>query len=72
MLVAIGAVALALDGLDGWVARRNNTVSVLGARFDMEVDAFLILVLSVLVVPHARAVGAAIGLMRYAFVAAMS
>jgi phosphatidylglycerophosphate synthase len=71
VLVAIGAVAIALDGLDGYLARRNNTVSVLGARFDMEVDAFLILVLSVLV---CRTVGPwvlAIGLMRYAFVAAM-
>ena len=71
VLVAIGSVALALDGLDGYLARRNNTVSVLGARFDMEVDAFLILVLSVLV---CRTVGPwvlAIGLMRYAFVAAM-
>ena len=71
VLVAIGSVAIALDGLDGYLARRNNTVSVLGARFDMEVDAFLILVLSVLV---CRTVGPwvlAIGLMRYAFVAAM-
>ena len=70
VLVAIGTVAIALDGLDGYLARRNNTVSVLGARFDMEVDAFLILVLSVLV---CRTVGPwvlAIGLMRYAFVAA--
>jgi CDP-alcohol phosphatidyltransferase len=26
VLVAIGAVAIALDGLDGYLARRNNTV----------------------------------------------
>ena len=39
-------MALALDAVDGWVARRTGTVSALGARFDMEVDAFLILVLS--------------------------
>jgi phosphatidylglycerophosphate synthase len=70
-LVLLSSVALALDGVDGWVARRTGTVSALGARFDMEVDAFLILVLSVLV---CRTVGPwvlAIGLMRYAFVAAM-
>jgi phosphatidylglycerophosphate synthase len=48
-LVAISAVALALDAVDGWVARRTKSVSPLGARFDMEVDAFLILVLSVYV-----------------------
>jgi phosphatidylglycerophosphate synthase len=69
-LVALTVVALALDALDGWVARRTRTVSALGARFDMEVDALLILVLSVYV---ARSIGwwvLAIGLARYAFVAA--
>ena len=69
-VVPLAAVALALDAVDGWVARRTGTSSALGARFDMEVDAFLILVLSVLV---ARPVGAwvlAIGLMRYAFLGA--
>jgi phosphatidylglycerophosphate synthase len=65
-VVGLAAVALVLDGLDGWVARRTGTVSALGARFDMEVDAFLILVLSVYV---ARSVGPwvlAIGAARYA------
>jgi phosphatidylglycerophosphate synthase len=70
VLVTIGTVALALDGLDGYLARRNNTVSALGARFDMEVDAFLILVLSVLVCQSLGYWVLAIGLMRYAFVAA--
>jgi phosphatidylglycerophosphate synthase len=70
VLVTLSTVALILDWVDGRVARRTRTVSELGARFDMEVDAFLILVLSVYV---ARSMGAwvlAIGLMRYAFVAA--
>src|SRR5918999_5220600 len=70
MLVTLSAVALALDAVDGWVARRSKTASKLGARFDGEVDAFLILVLSVYV---ARATGAwvlAIGAARYAFLAA--
>jgi len=40
-------VALALDWVDGQVARRTGTCSAFGARFDMETDAFLILVLSV-------------------------
>jgi phosphatidylglycerophosphate synthase len=47
VLVALCAVALLLDAVDGQVARRTRTVSPLGARFDMETDAFLILVLSI-------------------------
>ncbi|MFD0688847.1 CDP-alcohol phosphatidyltransferase family protein [Actinomadura fibrosa] len=69
-LVAIAAVALVLDGVDGRVARRTGTCSPLGARFDMEVDAFLILVLSVQVAASAGAWVLAIGAMRYAFAAA--
>jgi phosphatidylglycerophosphate synthase len=64
-LVGLAAVALVLDGVDGWVARRTGTVSALGWRFDMEVDAFLILVLSIAV---AQSVGfwvLAIGAARY-------
>jgi Phosphatidylglycerophosphate synthase len=69
-LVAIASVALALDAVDGWVARRTGTASPLGARFDMEVDAFLILVLSVSVAPRLGAWVLAIGAMRYAYVVA--
>jgi phosphatidylglycerophosphate synthase len=46
-LVAVATVALVLDAVDGFVARRTDAVSPLGGRFDMEVDAFLIAVLSV-------------------------
>lgn len=70
LLVALTAPALALDAVDGWVARRTSSESAVGARFDMEADAFLILVLSAY---DARIVGGwilAIGLMRYAFLAA--
>jgi phosphatidylglycerophosphate synthase len=69
VLVALAAVALALDLIDGWLARRTGTESELGARFDGEVDAFLILALSVYV---ARTLGAwvlAIGAARYVFLA---
>lgn len=68
----LSAVALSLDGLDGWLARRQNLSTVFGARFDMEVDAFLILVLSVAAVLLGKAGQWAvlIGAMRYAFVAA--
>jgi phosphatidylglycerophosphate synthase len=36
-------VVLVLDGVDGWLARRFRTSSDFGARFDTEVDAFLVL-----------------------------
>ena len=69
-LVTLAALALALDRVDGWVARRTSTSSEFGARFDLEVDALLILVLSTYV---ARSLGAwvlLIGLARYGFVVA--
>ncbi|MDQ0994050.1 CDP-alcohol phosphatidyltransferase family protein [Streptomyces sp. V3I7] len=70
LLVGLTAVALILDGVDGKVARRTNTSTALGARFDMEVDAFLILVLSVYVAMQQGPWVLLIGAMRYAFVAA--
>jgi phosphatidylglycerophosphate synthase len=70
MMVAFTAVALSLDFVDGQVARRTGTSSALGARFDMEVDAFLILVLSAHVAFSLGPWVLAIGAMRYAFVAA--
>jgi phosphatidylglycerophosphate synthase len=69
-IVVLASVALVLDAVDGYVARRTGTVSALGARFDMEVDAFLILVLSVFVASSVGAWVLAIGAMRYAFAAA--
>ena len=71
-VLGLTAVMGTLDGLDGWLARRTQMTSVFGARFDMETDALLILVLSVLVWQHEKA-GAWVllcGLMRYGFVAA--
>jgi len=70
LLVGLTGIALALDWVDGQVARRTGTSSPLGARFDMEVDAFLLLVLSVYLVRPVGVWVLAIGLMRYAFVAA--
>ena len=55
LLVSLASVALALDLVDGQVARRTGTTSALGAQMDGEVDSFLILVLSVYV---ARSSGA--------------
>ncbi len=65
-------LVVALDGIDGWLARRTNMASHFGARFDMEVDALLILVLSILAWRYGKA-GAWVmvsGAMRYAFVGA--
>jgi phosphatidylglycerophosphate synthase len=70
LFLALAAAALALDYVDGEVARRTGTVSDLGARLDGEVDAFLILALSVYVAPIAGAWVLAIGLARYAFLVA--
>ncbi|EST35143.1 membrane protein [Streptomyces roseochromogenus subsp. oscitans DS 12.976] len=70
VLVGLTATALLLDGVDGKVARRTGTSTALGARFDMEVDAFLILVLSVYVATQLGPWVLLIGGMRYAFVAA--
>src|SRR4051794_6986616 len=70
ILVAISTVALVLDGVDGRGARRTGTASAFGARFDMEVDAFMIMVLSVYVARESGWWVLAMGLVRYAFVAA--
>jgi phosphatidylglycerophosphate synthase len=67
-------LATALDGVDGWLARRHGIASDFGARFDMEIDALLILALAILVSQFEKA-GAwviASGLLRYLFVGAGS
>lgn len=69
-VASVGAAALALDGVDGWLARRSGLVSDFGARFDMEVDAALALILSLHVLTGTE-VGAEVlllGLTRYVFV----
>jgi phosphatidylglycerophosphate synthase len=71
-LVAAGILALALDGIDGWLARRSHLQSAFGARFDLESDALFVLALSALVYRSGQ-VGVwvlASGVMRYIFVLA--
>jgi phosphatidylglycerophosphate synthase len=71
-IVALALLALVLDGVDGRVARRRGETSAFGARFDMETDALLILVLAALAWSQGKA-GAWIllaGALRYLFVAA--
>ena len=72
ILVIFAAVALALDGLDGWLARYFHTQSTFGAAFDLEVDALFILTLA-LIAWELNKVGSwvlLIGVMRYLFLAA--
>jgi len=68
-IVGLVLLALALDGLDGWLARRLDESGAFGARFDMEIDAALILVLCAGLWLSGRAPMwvLAIGLMRPAF-----
>ena len=72
LVAVVGALTLSLDGVDGWLARRKRLVSRFGARFDMEVDSALALILAL----HALAGGTAgpvvlvLGLTRYGFVLA--
>jgi phosphatidylglycerophosphate synthase len=72
LLVGVAVAAAALDGVDGALARGRGEASEFGARFDMETDALLILVLAALVWQYGKA-GVWIllaGLLRYLFVAA--
>src|SRR3954447_7640372 len=67
LLVTLAVVALVLDAADGWTARRTGTATALGARYDGEADAFLILALSVYVAPALGPWVLAIGAARYVF-----
>jgi len=69
-LVTLSSVALALDAVDGQVARRTGTATTLGARIDGEVDAFLIMLLSIAVSRDYGGWVLAIGAARYALLLA--
>jgi phosphatidylglycerophosphate synthase len=69
-LVTLSTVALVLDAVDGPVARRTGTATPLGARFDCEVDAFLILLLSIYVSQDYGGWVLVIGAARYALLLA--
>lgn len=65
-------VTLSLDGLDGYLARKTALSSVMGARFDMETDSLLALVIAIFLWCSGE-VGIwilGLGIMRYAFVLA--
>jgi phosphatidylglycerophosphate synthase len=74
---ALGATVLAvfaLDGLDGWVAKRRGENSEFGAHFDMETDAYFVLLVGIELftrgVHGAWILGA--GLLRYVYVLALA
>ena len=69
-LVVVATLTALLDAVDGKLARKSGLASAWGARFDMESDAFYILVLCALVVQAGQAGPwiLASGFMRYAFV----
>ncbi len=69
-LVTMSSVALALDAVDGQVARRTGTATPLGARLDGETDAFLILLLSIAVSADYGRWVLVIGAARYALLLA--
>jgi phosphatidylglycerophosphate synthase len=69
-LVTLSIVALVLDGVDGLVARRTGTATPLGGRLDGEVDAFLILLLSIAVSRDYGSWVLLIGAARYVFLLA--
>jgi phosphatidylglycerophosphate synthase len=70
LLLVLLVPALALDAVDGPVARRTGTATPAGARFDMEMDAALLMILSVAAIASLGWWVLAIGGMRYAYVAA--
>lgn len=72
VVVGLGGFALALDGLDGWAARRAGLQSEFGARFDVETDAALAatLALWLMLSQTAGAEVLILGFTRYVFVVA--
>jgi phosphatidylglycerophosphate synthase len=69
-LVTLSVIALVLDAVDGQVARWTGTATALGGRMDGEVDAFLILLLSIAVSQDYGGWVLLIGAARYALLLA--
>lgn len=67
-VIPLSVVALSLDGVDGYAARRQGLASRFGASFDMEVDSAFALVLSLLAATGpAGPLAILLGLPRYAY-----
>lgn len=72
-LAAMVAWIFALDGLDGFIARKTGTMSRQGAHLDMEADAFLVLI--VCMQHHLQGMPSWVllgGVLRYAYVVGIS
>lgn len=71
-IILLATAVMVLDGADGALARRSGTESSFGARFDMELDAALILALSALVWLEGKTGSwiLLVGALRYLFVGA--
>ncbi|NDC87787.1 MAG: CDP-alcohol phosphatidyltransferase family protein [Bacteroidetes bacterium] len=69
-LIALGTMALILDGFDGYAARRQGNATPFGARFDMETDALWAWSLSIAWFNLGLAPGVVLlaGALRYLFV----
>jgi len=70
VFLVFGILILVADGLDGYFARKYNTVSDFGDFFDKETDAFFVLAFCVILMKQ-ELLGAWVllpGLLRYAFV----
>jgi len=69
-LAVAAGLLIALDGIDGYLARRDGNASPFGARFDMEIDSALMLVLAIIAARLGGAWLILLGLPRYIFVLA--
>jgi phosphatidylglycerophosphate synthase len=68
-LFTLVVATLLLDLVDGWVARSTGTATADGALLDMQVDAGVLVILSIAVAPMVGAWVLLIGAMRYVYVA---
>ncbi len=70
-IASAGLILLAMDGVDGWIARRTGLAGEFGEFIDKETDAFFTLMLCLLLYRLPEGVGPWIllpGLLRYLFV----
>ena len=74
IIFVAGILTLIADGLDGYYARKYNTVSAFGDAFDKEIDALFVLAYGVLI-SHKGLAGDWVllpGLLRYVYVVLLS